>query len=465
MSVPHRPATLFLAFFLALAVAPAAPASAGAQDPPATLKSDSLTAHKDDRSPGIRATLSVYVPRKKDGGQNCLDVWQVGVAVRPGGQGSDYSPSINEKTEICSGAHKVFTTEPKTLPPGATYYGYYLTRDKYGKAEWHSLTKEVPVTVTPKPDFTTGREHVFDEDFRDPEASQKRWNNTKSGAYEWNDKLLGPNDKFGTINPKDNKLDRITPGRVTVANGQARFTAKPDGPSLPPVKDPNTGDPLPESCGKDKNPEKNPEKKLDKGNPDNKENVTKSWNTGLLTTQDSRDPKFRGGFTVQPGDYVETHVELPTQKDSWPTGAWPALWTWGARNPEKLPEDPGKWEGDKGEVDSFEYHPGPDPGMGNPHLLELTNRVRKPNPTAHYTDTRDIAPGKWVKIGTYYGRDSVDWYVNDVKVFSDKEGVPEGWKAYLILNLSVSGNCYGRQPQPKDKGEIGYSADYVHVWR
>ncbi|MFD8708004.1 hypothetical protein ACFV1W_36415 [Kitasatospora sp. NPDC059648] len=161
------------------------------------------------------------------------------------------------------------------------------------------------------------------------------------------------------------------------------------------------------------------------------ENGQQSWNTGFLTTGGSTE-----GFQVKAGDYAETRVELPSG-----TGAWPALWTWKNGN---------------GEVDSFEYHP------DNPNLLELTNHVNPGNPD-YYTDAKAVAKDQWVTIGTYYGADSVDWYVNGVKVFSDGKGVGAGFSAYLILNLSLGAGKY--HPAPQGSTPITFAADYVRVYR
>jgi hypothetical protein len=159
------------------------------------------------------------------------------------------------------------------------------------------------------------------------------------------------------------------------------------------------------------------------------ENGKQAWTTGLLTTEGSTQ-----GFQVKTGEYVETRVQLPTA-----TGAWPALWTWKNGN---------------GEIDSFEYHP------DNPNLLELTNHV---NPAQdYYTNASAVAPGKWVTIGTYYGANSVDWYVNGTKVYSDGTGVGANWSAYLILSLSVSAGEY--HPAPTGSAPITFAADYLRVY-
>ncbi|MBV6697839.1 glycoside hydrolase family 16 protein [Kitasatospora aureofaciens] len=161
------------------------------------------------------------------------------------------------------------------------------------------------------------------------------------------------------------------------------------------------------------------------------ENGKQAWNTGFLTTEGSSE-----GFQVKTGDYAETRVKLPSG-----SGAWPALWTWKNGN---------------GEIDSFEYHP------DNPNLLELTNHVNPGNPK-YYTDASAVAKDQWVTIGTYYGANSVDWYVNGVKVFSDGKGVGANWSAYLILNLSVCAGQY--HPAPQGTAPITFSADYVRVYR
>nr|WP_243639060.1 family 16 glycosylhydrolase [Streptacidiphilus pinicola] len=160
------------------------------------------------------------------------------------------------------------------------------------------------------------------------------------------------------------------------------------------------------------------------------ENGLRAWTTGLLTTEGTSQ-----GFQVRTGDYIETRVKLPTA-----VGAWPALWTWRDGN---------------NEIDSFEYHP------DNPNLLEFTNHV---NPAHdYYTDSSAIRPGQWVTIGTSYGADSVQWYVNGRMVYQDGTGVGAGWSAYLILNLSVSAGEY--HPSPTSTAPFSFAADYVRVYR
>lgn len=128
----------------------------------------------------------------------------------------------------------------------------------------------------------SGKALVFSDEFNAP-ISASKWTG-RTSAYG-----------LGNMNPSNDKLDIVTPGAITVADGRARFTAtRSDAPF------PLAG--------------------------------VKGYTTGLLTTENSS-----AGFRVRPDDYLETRVQLPKEK-----GAWPALWT---------------WSGDTTEVDVFEYHP------------------------------------------------------------------------------------------------------------
>lgn len=165
------------------------------------------------------------------------------------------------------------------------------------------------------------------------------------------------------------------------------------------------------------------------------ENGKQAWDTGLITTEYTTQ-----GFQVKAGDYIETRVQLPDG-----AGAWPSLWTWSVDHPEDMGND---------EIDTFEYHP------DGPNNLELTNHV-KPD-VDNYNHPEVIKPCEWLTIGTYYGVDSVDWYVNGEKVFSDGLGVtgPE-WESHVVMNMSVSDGTY--HPVPTEP--IDFWADYIRVYR
>lgn len=154
------------------------------------------------------------------------------------------------------------------------------------------------------------------------------------------------------------------------------------------------------------------------------------WDAGLLTTEGSDE-----GFMVRTGDVLEARVRLPVER-----GAWPAIWTW---------LDGGQ------EIDVFEYHP------DNPDLLELSNHVRE----AHrYHRDPSVRPGSWVDLKVEFGRSSVVWWVNGARVYSDGRGVGRTWRAYLIVNLSVSAGRYHPAPGP-ELTEMSYEVSRLQVYR
>jgi beta-glucanase (GH16 family) len=159
------------------------------------------------------------------------------------------------------------------------------------------------------------------------------------------------------------------------------------------------------------------------------DNGSTAWSTGLLTTEGTAS-----GFQVRTGDYLEARVQLPTG-----TGAWPALWTWKDGN---------------NEIDTFEYHP------DNPNLLEFSNHVHAAS--TYYTNATAMTPGRWVTIGTLYGANSVQWYVNGAMVYQDDTGVGTSWSAYVIISLSVSAGRY--HPAPPGSTPITFAADYVRAY-
>jgi hypothetical protein len=226
-------------------------------------------------------------------------------------------------------------------------------------------------------------EIVFNEDFQDLQVGEnKKWG-WKTGAYE-----------FCTRNPKNNKYDNLTTDAMKVIDGNLHIKAT--------------------------------------------KNQDGSWNTGLLTTGDSCDS---GGnqFLVKPGDFMLTHVKLPTGN----VGAWPGFWTW---------KDGGN------EIDAFEWH------SDKPHILEFTNHV---NPAVNYYENKTlIGSGKWIYIGVKLGVNSNTWYVGSTKddlqaVWSDQTGVGANWSAYMIANLSVSSD----NRAPKGDQSIDYLIDSIQVFR
>ncbi|MGW0364305.1 beta-glucanase [Streptomyces sp. NPDC002990] len=155
-----------------------------------------------------------------------------------------------------------------------------------------------------------------------------------------------------------------------------------------------------------------------------------NWDAGLLTTEGSEE-----GFMVRTGDVLEARVRLPVE-----IGAWPAIWTW---------RDGGQ------EIDVFEYHP------DNPDLLELSNHVRQGH---RYHRDPSVRPGAWVDLKVEFGKNSVVWWVNGARVYSDGRGVGRAWHAYLIVNLSVCAGRYHPAPEP-GVDEMSYEVSRLQVYR
>ncbi|SEL52808.1 hypothetical protein [Streptacidiphilus jiangxiensis] len=153
------------------------------------------------------------------------------------------------------------------------------------------------------------------------------------------------------------------------------------------------------------------------------------WATGLLTTEPwDGGPCGGDGFMVQPDDFLLVHLRLPGKSDAGGHAAWPGVWTWK--------------DGDN-EIDVLEWH------SESPGAAEFVNHVD--GDVGGLVRSSLLGFGKWVYVGARLGRDSVTWYLGDTvrdlkAVFSDHKGVPADWKAYLILNLSVSGQP-SREPR------------------
>lgn len=229
----------------------------------------------------------------------------------------------------------------------------------------------------------TGRALAFGEEFDGPLDIPNTWG-WKTAAYE-----------FGDRNPNHYKRDWLTKDSLTVADGALTITATRRDDFY--------------------------------------------WNTGLLTTGDSRG-SGGNGFTVRAGDFLVNRVKLPTGN----LGAWPALWTW---------LDGGT------EIDVFEWH------SDNPNLLEFTNHIRGGG--YYHTDPGLVAPGKWVWIGAELGSTNNTWYVGgtlqDMRpVWSDGTGVGDA-QPHIIVNLSVGASEWHASPAGGEP--IVYQVDNVRVYR
>ncbi|MER6073180.1 hypothetical protein ABT187_30920 [Streptomyces sp. NPDC001817] len=322
--------------------------------------------------PGTAVTTTVRLHAA-----TCITVKKVGVAVQDGLEEHLDYPGVAENARICPDGF-TFTTRPRTFRAGTyTQYAYY--EDETGT---HPLgrTRLRVISSSRNADPAAGKGLAWAEDFNAPFAWGDRWTRDTSSAYE-----------YGTHNPRYSKLDWVNPENVRIADGTATFTARPGPHTL--------------------------------------ENGRRAWETGLITTEGSRE-----GFRLRPGDYLETRVKLPSV-----VGAWPAVWTW---------VDGGH------EIDVFEYHP------DAPDLLEMANHVRD---AANYDVISPPGSRDWTRIGVRLGTDSVDWYVDGALVYEDGRGIDPGWSAYLNINLSISSGDLHSAPRTTDP--ITFSADYVHVFR
>jgi hypothetical protein len=185
----------------------------------------------------------------------------------------------------------------------------------------------------------------------------------------------------GRTNPDNWKLDRLTPAAISVSQGGGlRLRAEPV-----------TGSP------------RGP------------------WTTGLITTEPwDHGPCGGDGFTVRPDDYVLVRLRLPNRGDGGGHGAWPGVWL---------------WKGGHSEVDVLEWH------SETPRIAEMVNHVD--GDTGGFVPNGLLGYGKWVYVGARLGTDTITWYLGDSPrhlqaVYRDGQGVPHDWRAYLVINLSVS---------------------------
>ena len=168
-----------------------------------------------------------------------------------------------------------------------------------------------------------------------------------------------------------------------------------------------------------------------------------TWRTGLLTTE-PWGSTGGNGFQVRTGDYAVVRLRLPDRAGGGGHGAWPGVWTWRGGN----------------EVDVLEWH------SETPDILEFSNHVRRA-PTHDFAHSALVGFGRWIQVGVRFGATDVSWYLGDDThplrlAYHDRKGVGARWHAYLIANLSVSGQP-GRFPSSTHP--ISLAIDRIQVYR
>ncbi|MFK0195275.1 beta-glucanase [Kitasatospora sp. NPDC090308] len=166
----------------------------------------------------------------------------------------------------------------------------------------------------------------------------------------------------------------------------------------------------------------------------------RSWRTPLVTTEGTA-----GGFELRTGDRLEARCQVTADQ-----GVWPAIWTWGRD------VAPGRSQPGHGEVDVMEYHD------GHPRMLELSNHVRPGDPA--YLDDL-VTPGRWFTLACLFGPDSVRWELDGREVYADGRGVGSGWRAWIIVNLSVAGGRWGHRSPRANSGRLSWRCRDLTVRR
>lgn len=158
------------------------------------------------------------------------------------------------------------------------------------------------------------------------------------------------------------------------------------------------------------------------------------WNTDLVTTE------YGSHFQLQPGDTVLSRFTLNATQ-----GVWVSSWTWGDGS------QPGH-----GEIDFFEYH------GDNPRLLEISNHVRSTSSGIYANNA--ITPGVPFTLRTDITTTSVNTYVDGVLVAQDGKGVPSTWRAWPIVEISVSAGQYHPAPS-SSQTHMEFTCSSYRVYR
>jgi beta-glucanase (GH16 family) len=154
------------------------------------------------------------------------------------------------------------------------------------------------------------------------------------------------------------------------------------------------------------------------------------WSGALITTGQACGHEPSQSFAVQPGDYVETRLKLPSAK-----GFWPSTWTWNGNG--------------SNEQDTYEFY------SDNHNRLYLTNH-QSPGGQCPYEAAADLTTD-WHTIAQKLGPDETIWYLDGKEIC--RQGAYSGTGDALILDLFV----YSKIPPTVTSESM--QVDYVHVYR
>lgn len=175
-----------------------------------------------------------------------------------------------------------------------------------------------------------------------------------------------------------------------------------------------------------------------------------NYTSGRIVTRSIPDGQWKYG-------YIEMSAKIPND-----AGVWPAFWML-----DQDIYDGQGWPG-SGEIDIMESSVnlwGSNNVYGTLHCTAGSGG----SPVFTKESTVTFSDGNFHKYAVDWDDDHIDWYYDDVKVFTynpaSYEQAPWPFKQefYIILNLAVGGNLGGEVPE--DFTSSTMEVDYVRVWQ
>ncbi|MBB5219392.1 hypothetical protein DYE49_09810 [Treponema rectale] len=175
-----------------------------------------------------------------------------------------------------------------------------------------------------------------------------------------------------------------------------------------------------------------------------------NYTSGRIVTRSITGGQWKYG-------YIEMSAKIPND-----AGVWPAFWML-----DQDIYDGENWPG-SGEIDIMESSVnlwGSDNVYGTLHCTAGSGG----SPVFTKNSTVSFSDGKFHKYAVDWDDDHIDWYYDDVKVFTynpasyDDGPWPFKEEFYIIINLAVGGNLGGEVPS--DFTSSTMEVDYVRVWQ